>query len=226
MSFGRNRAISVHMHASEIDRRRRLSALRRFTWNIATIGGLENAGFRGRERRTGAILTSVGEHHQVESRDERRDTSNLGQWQYQPAAQAREAARLLRRDGNALADASGWYRVRPPPLCCPLARRWVRFEKKASSRGWVFSGARVSLRLWTVRALCLRAHLDRIELPADWRDLLVRSRVTASRAEVVSAQPFWGAAIRYGSSPGAERYVRCGLRLNSNGGSHGEKDRS
>ena len=60
-----------------------------------------------------------------------------------------------------------------------------------------------------------RAHLDRIELPADWRDLLVRSRATASRAELVSARPFSAAAIWYGSSPGAERQVLWGLRLSS-----------
>jgi hypothetical protein len=33
------------------------------------------------------------------------------------------------------------------------------------------------------------AHPDRVELPADWRDLLVRYRGTASRAEWVSAWP-------------------------------------
>ena len=38
--FGRTSAISVRMHASEIERRRRLSALSRFTWNTATIGDL------------------------------------------------------------------------------------------------------------------------------------------------------------------------------------------
>ena len=98
------------------------------------------------------------------------------------------------------------------------------FRKKASSRGWVRSGPRVSLRLSTARAPFSRAHLDRIELPADWRDLLVRSRATASRAELVSARPFSAAAIWYGSSPGAERQVLWGLRLNSNRRSHGDTD--
>ena len=54
--FGRNSAISVRMHASEIERRRRLSALSRFTWNTATIGGLNISRERGRERTTEAIL--------------------------------------------------------------------------------------------------------------------------------------------------------------------------
>jgi hypothetical protein len=49
-----------------------------------------------------------------------------------------------------------------------------------------------------------RAHVDRVELPADWRDLLVRYRGTASRAEWVSAGQFAEAAIWCGSSPGAE----------------------
>jgi hypothetical protein len=40
-----------------------------------------------------------------------------------------------------------------------------------------------------------RAHVDRVELPADWRDLLVRYRGTASRAGWVSAGPFVAAAI-------------------------------
>jgi hypothetical protein len=90
LPFGRTTAISVCMHASEIERRRRLSALSHFTWNTATIGGLE-----------------------------------------------------------------------------------------ASSRGWVRSGARVTLRRSTARVPFSRAHLDRVELPAAWRDLLVRSRATA-----------------------------------------------
>jgi hypothetical protein len=81
------------------------------------------------------------------------------------------------------------------------------FRKEASSRGCVRSGLGVSLSLSTARAPFLRAHLDRIELPADWRNLLVRGRAMASRAEVVSARPFLGAAIWYGSSPGAERQV-------------------
>jgi hypothetical protein len=47
--FGRGSAISVRMHASEIRRRRRLSALSRFTWDTATTGGLNITGFTGRE---------------------------------------------------------------------------------------------------------------------------------------------------------------------------------
>jgi hypothetical protein len=78
-------------------------------------------------------------------------------------------------------------------------------RKNASSRGCVRFGGRVSLRRSTARAPFSRAHLDPVELPADWRDLLVRSRMTASRADVVSAQPFSAAAIWYRSSPGAER---------------------
>jgi len=38
--FGGKSAISVHIHASEIERRRRPSALSRFAWNTATIGDL------------------------------------------------------------------------------------------------------------------------------------------------------------------------------------------
>jgi hypothetical protein len=37
-----------------------------------------------------------------------------------------------------------------------------------------------------------RAYPDRVELPAGWRDLLVRYRGTASRAEWVSAGPCGG----------------------------------
>ena len=51
------------------------------------------------------------------------------------------------------------------------------------------------------------AHPDRVESPADGRDLLVRSRATASRAEWVSAGPLAAAAIWCGSSPGAEKQV-------------------
>jgi hypothetical protein len=43
LPFGRSDAISVRMHASEIERRRRLSALIRFTWNTATVDGLNIA---------------------------------------------------------------------------------------------------------------------------------------------------------------------------------------
>jgi hypothetical protein len=49
-----------------------------------------------------------------------------------------------------------------------------------------------------------RAYPERIELPAEKRDLLVRYRGTASRAEWVSAGQFAEAAIWCGSSPGAE----------------------
>ena len=52
-----------------------------------------------------------------------------------------------------------------------------------------------------------RAHPDRVELTADKRDLLVRYRGTASRAEWVSAEPLVAAAIWCGSSPGAEHQV-------------------
>jgi hypothetical protein len=56
------------------------------------------------------------------------------------------------------------------------------------------------------------AHPDRVELPADKRDLLVGYRGTASRAEWVSAGPLASAAIWCGSSPGAESQV-IGLHL-------------
>jgi len=88
--FGGKSAISVRVYASEIERRRRLSALSRFTWNTATIGGLNNTGFSGRERVTQAILTPLGEHDHGESRDELGDTSSLGQRQYQSDARARD----------------------------------------------------------------------------------------------------------------------------------------
>jgi hypothetical protein len=88
--FGKKSAISVRMHASEIERRPRLTAWRCFAWNTATIGGVNNAGVSGRERITQAILTPLGAHHRAESRDELRDSSSLGQGQYQPDARARD----------------------------------------------------------------------------------------------------------------------------------------
>jgi hypothetical protein len=53
----------------------------------------------------------------------------------------------------------------------------------------------------------VRAQLDRLELAVEMRDLLVRSRATAWRAELVPATPLSAAEIRYGSSPGAGRKV-------------------
>src|SRR5260370_35957520 len=53
--FGRAPAISVRMHASEIERRRGLSALSRFTWNTTTIDDLSrfsSTKMPARERRT------------------------------------------------------------------------------------------------------------------------------------------------------------------------------
>jgi hypothetical protein len=61
--FGGRSAISVHMHASEVERRRRLSALSRFTGNATTIGGLNTTGFWGREGMTGAISAASHRAH-------------------------------------------------------------------------------------------------------------------------------------------------------------------
>jgi hypothetical protein len=85
-------------------------------------------------------------------------------------------------------------------------RRWLRSSRFHVPGGFILSAGCGPFS---------RAHLDRIELPAGWRDLLVRCRATASRAEWVSARPFSAAAIWYGSSPGAERQVLWGLRLSS-----------
>ena len=95
----------------------------------------------------------------------------------------------------------------PPRTTDYCPRGFVCRESRCSHlAGFVSSAARVPF---------LREHLDHVEFPADLRDLLVRSRVSASRAEVVLARPLSGAAIRYGSSPGAEGQVLWGLRLNS-----------
>jgi hypothetical protein len=91
----------------------------------------------------------------------------------------------------------------------------VRFEKKRAHIG-AFVRARPS------RCDCPRPAADsggRTSTASSCRpilrDLLVRNRATASRAEMVSARPFWGAAIRYGSTPGAKRKVLWGLSLSS-----------
>ena len=68
-------------------------------------------------------------------------------------------------------------------------------------------GRAISLSIFAIRRSFSRARLDRIELPADGRDLLVRSRAVASRAELDSATPLSAAEIRHGSSPGAGRKV-------------------
>jgi hypothetical protein len=83
--FGRSSAISVRMHASEIQRRRRLSPLSRFTWDTATIGGLNVTGSAGREGTVGQIANPS--HDSMTSlsvcpfvpRPEGRDSRTLGQ---------------------------------------------------------------------------------------------------------------------------------------------------
>jgi hypothetical protein len=75
-------------------------------------------------------------------------------------------------------------------------KRWVRDEN-----------ATRALSVFATRRPFSRARLDRFELPVDWRDLLVRSRATGWRAELVSAALMSAAAIRYGSSPEAGRRV-------------------